>query len=227
MADPFGYVANQKRGDGSYFDGVAWVHLPIGTSGQFLWVASGLPAWRTLAAGDLPAHGASEHTNRTRRIPLVPIWNRRTAAFPAFVFDAHGTLMTDNAHLDEADGNATYKQIVFAPVIMPADYVAGTVTIYVAYSSSVGGNNVVFQKLVREYATGSATAVNSDANAQTQAVHANADTISFGAGMNLSFNPTAGNTLHVELGFARDHASDSNTGTLSAWAYWLEYTGDG
>lgn len=47
-------LPNQKRGDIAInAGGDAWRVLPVGTSGQFLWVASGLPAWRSLVLGDI------------------------------------------------------------------------------------------------------------------------------------------------------------------------------
>lgn len=45
-------LQNERRGDIPFHRGSQWDRLPIGTAGQFLWVASGLPAWTGVSSID-------------------------------------------------------------------------------------------------------------------------------------------------------------------------------
>ncbi len=101
----------QKRGDLAY-DRYAenWEALHIGTAGQFLWVASGLPAWRTLALGDVgsvfdatapvtQAFGdvaaagtaaTASHRDHKHGMPSFPAWT----AFTPTITSGAGTFTT-------------------------------------------------------------------------------------------------------------------------------------
>jgi uncharacterized protein (TIGR02145 family) len=44
-------IANQKKGDLIYFDGISWVRTQSGTNGQLLIIKDGIPAWNYLSTG--------------------------------------------------------------------------------------------------------------------------------------------------------------------------------
>lgn len=161
--------------------------------------------------------------NKTRRIPLVPIWDARTAVAPVFVTDAHGGI-GGTMHLDETDGNAAFKQIGFAEVVLPTDYVAGT-AVYLKWvaQSDAAGNNYVWAVQVFSHANGGTTWTILNNINVVIAAPAVANTLQI-CSRTLTTNPTAGDSLYVQLGMASNHASDSNTGTRSLYSAWLEYT---
>ena len=222
MADPFGYLANQKRGDGSYFDGVAWVHLPIGTSGQFLWVASGLPAWRTLAAGDLPAHGAAEHTDRTRNIANLlingalqirtgtPAWGVQGAntRYGAIAFDAAST------------------EEILLDFVAPRDYVSSPQFLLHWTNLGAGAGDVVWEIIAAGVADGSDLNGTTESNTNDTITAPGAHNLKISTSTNNPPNLAAGRHCKVILGRLGAAAADTLANDCGLVAVEFIYTAD-
>lgn len=95
--DPLKAVANITRGDTVYWDAHQTRVLPVGSAGQFLWVASGLPAWRTLVAGDLPAHNLLSANHGDTAVQTASrgsiVYGNSTPAWSELTIGANHTLL--------------------------------------------------------------------------------------------------------------------------------------
>lgn len=171
-------------------------------------------------------HDNSVHTNRTRRIPLVPIYDINVPGYPVFAQDAHGSLPTGvAAHIDQADADATYVRLIFAPVVVPSDFVSG-MTLNFIWSSNAASNNCVFGYFAQDSAdtlTAPSTMLNNGAVAIAAPAVANTQKLS-----SVAFSPdaTAGRVIHVRLDLNSNDAGDTNTGTRTFWGAYLTYTAD-
>jgi hypothetical protein len=58
-----GMPSGQNAGDILYWDGAAWVQIPVGTNGQVLTLNNGVPVWGGIQAPILNTTGISEITN--------------------------------------------------------------------------------------------------------------------------------------------------------------------
>jgi len=171
-----------------------------------------------IVAGSL---GPADIANRTRKIPLYLA--SVSGAGASITTDTHGSL-GQFSHSDYTDGNE--GTAFFAPVPLPSDFVSG-LTFNLSFSSSVGGNNVKM-RIALYYMAGSGGAGISGVYESTagRAAHASANTSQLltltGGG-----SPPAGSILQCFVVFGRsDGAVDTNTGTVSLWNCYLEYTAD-
>lgn len=158
------HIAKEKRGDIPIHRGSQWDVLPIGTSGQFLWVASGLPAWRTLAAGDLPAHGASEHSNRTRVIEIDIGTHMVRTGTPAWA------IYGGNTRVEALAFDAVATEEIVTEFIIPSDYVSTPQIILEWTNLGAGAGTVIWETIAAGIADGG------DLNATTNESNVN-DTI--------------------------------------------------
>lgn len=150
----------------------------------------------------------------TAVIPLVPVTG------VTWAFDTHGSLGPVAAHFEKADG--ADAPVTFAPVITPADF-GSNLKLVCIFSSSVGGGNVINDMVIQEtLPTGdAATALLINGNV---AMAANASANTTARGETTPVTPTVGSLLHPYMGFGRTSGADTNTGTASIWACFLEYT---
>lgn len=170
----------------------------------------------------LHLHGASEINNRTRYIPVTSVWDA-SAGTAVPVTDAHGTL-SQEPHFHLADGVTTIIKCTFT-IPVPEDYVSGTVNINFLWSSSVANNNVRWQVIVREVGNGDASHTSLLVDTTTVAVGAAANTI-LKRTVALTSNPTAGKDLSFNVIRLGADAADTNTGQVSLWGIYLDYTAD-
>lgn len=191
--------------------------LAVGANGAILMAASGEATglkWQaTPAARYIP-------------LPLTAADDARTGVRVVTAYDAHGSLSRYGPHVDNADADATFKQLRWAGIHVPADFASG-MTLKFLYSSSVASNNAVFAAGARETltgATGHTTSLNEGANGLlTLACPGVANTLAVGSVV-FDVAPTAGRSLMVGIDINTNHANDSNTGTKTVWDAWLEYT---
>lgn len=138
--------------------------------------------------------------------------------------DAHGSLSTDY-HYHLADGvSSVIKNLI--GVIIPADAVAGgAASLNFLWSSSAGGNNVNFSLVVREVGDNASSMTVLLNDTADHAAHASNNVIKKTT-VSLTTSPTAGKS--VSFAILRNGAAggDTNTGTVSLWAVWIEYTAD-
>lgn len=159
-------------------------------------------------------------------LPFTGADNARTGARVVTAYDAHGSFTTYGPHVDNADADASHKQLRWAGIHVPSDFSSG-MTVKFLYSSSVASNNAVFKVGARETLTGATGHTTSLQDAGTGvltlACPGTANTTATGS---IAFDvaPTAGRSLMVGIDIATDHANDSNTGTRTLWDVWLEYT---
>lgn len=160
--------------------------------------------------------------NKTRRIDLIPIFDRRTNAPVTFAADTHGSF-ANITHIDQADADVNYKVVGFKPVVWPTDYVAGTATFkWMALSGAAGGNYVWDVYIVEFANAGTAvTTLNNTSEIVATTTAANTMTIHSKA---LTVNPTADRVMWLELAINSNHVSDTSTGTRALYDCWLEYT---
>lgn len=154
--------------------------------------------------------------DRTRRLPLAIVT-------PAISTDAHGSFGAD-AHTHAADAADT--NLLCYGVTLPSDDAAAAWVIKVAWSTSVGANNVFLGILARNYRSADTAPAVKDVAAAAIAAPAGANTITV-----TTFTlPSAwsGNLGSIQIGLNcnRTSVSDTNTGQLSVWAIWAEYTAD-
>lgn len=172
-----------------------------------------------LTSGDTPAA-------RYIPLPLTAADDARTGVRVVTAYDAHGSLSQYGPHVDNADADATFKQLRWGGIHVPADF-ASDMTLKFLYSSSVASNNAVFAAGARETltgATGHTTSLNEGANGLlTLACPGVANTLATGSVV-FDVAPTAGRSLMVGIDINTNHANDSNTGTKTVWDAWLEYT---
>lgn len=208
-------------------------HEPGGADVMAVDAAAATGSLRTIGTGALQAaagshsthsanHGASEHTNRTRRIPFYGQYQSTGTATAIPANDVHGTL-SGGPHWDQADAAITrYKPLLH--VVMPTDYVAGTVSLNILFSVAATGGNVRWETEVFE-ADAADTAHTTLLNVDTDVAAPAANTITLFT-VNLTTNPTAGKKLFYNLARLGSHANDTSTSQSSIWAVWLEYTAD-
>lgn len=213
---PFG---DARRGDlVEYRGGGATRPVHAGTTTQALgWDSNGDPLAKSLDNTYLP--------NRTRRIPLVPAAYTAAAAI-TWAVDGHGSLnQFPHIHFADAADNVLFYNGVPVPAD-DANLSAGDWTIKALWSSSVGGNNVYIEAVAVGYllaggdTTGSVPIDNTAANAADAA----ADKLKL---TSWSFASLPGvRMLFPALFFTRTNGADTNTGQVSLYAAWLEYTAD-
>lgn len=160
--------------------------------------------------------------NLTRRIPLVPL--QLAGVNVTWANDTHGTLGQGSnltPHLDFADGVA-HGFVSFAPVPVPYDFASNMKLVFVM-SSSVGGNNINLEWVIDATDDQDDTTTSLLINGSSgQAMNATANkTTKFASG---NFTPTVGSLLAPGLGFDRTAGADTNTGTVTLWNSYLEYT---
>lgn len=223
--DVFGQIRNQRPGDLAYLDESGqWQVLHIPSASSVLTHAGTVgakPAWTTksglLVAGDLPSHDNTKHDNRTRRVSL-PLAS-------AFVTDAHGGVIGSVAHFDFADG-AGAVTAYWQGMAIPTDYVSGVVTLNFFCSSDAAANNVFGRPVLITQTVGT-TGQASDPAAAAAAFACNATANRpFLMSATSSAAPAAGGVWIPILTMTRNDAADTNTGVLSVWGCYIEYTAD-
>lgn len=178
----------------------------------------------TATYGTIPIlTGTPTNHNTVRKIPLTPVYDRRSGNFPAMASDTHGSFVTI-VHIDETDANAAYKVIAYQPVRIPQDYVAGSVVLKFIAMSTANGGNYVWDLVVKEF-NGDPDSAYVSLLASTEVIAAHAqNTTPVIHSKTLTTNPTVGRSIWVEIGMNSNHADDSNTGTRAIYDAWLEYT---
>jgi hypothetical protein len=106
----------------------AWAKVARGGSGTFVRSDGTDTVFAAIVAGDLPAHGAAQHTNRTRSVPIpIGCWETNAKSL-------QGTSPDAAAFITMGTGAKTQTHIIFR---VPMDYVsAGTMNVYVAQSGT-------------------------------------------------------------------------------------------
>ena len=173
----------------------------------------------TPLAGGSGAHGASDHNDRTRHLHLNLYDATNASALPDS--DNHGSLGV-MPHWDLANAALTTLRQFFG-VHYPLDLVTGTVTIKVLFSSSAAGDNIVCDFFVREYADGDTADATVLSGNITQACPAVANTLET---VSATYTATAGQMVAAAFSRTGADAGDTNTGTVSVWGMWIEYTAD-
>ena len=171
-----------------------------------------------IGGGRLPTMGGP--TVGLRRIPLVPMWNRRTAAPVVFSQANHGIYL-GLLHIEQADLDVNFKQVAFVPVVLPTDYATGAMTLYWQALSNAAGGNYTWDLSVIEAAAGiyvgllgvMGTPWPAAVGANQLQVHS----------QGLFAVPTPGSVLWVEIGMNSNDVGDTNAGTRCLYGAWLEY----
>lgn len=162
---------------------------------------------------------------RTIDLPFTGADNARTGARVVTAYDAHGSLSQYGPHVDNTDADASFKQLRWSGIHVPADF-SSAMTLKFLYSSSAASNNAVFACGARETLTGATSHTTSlnegSAGLLTLACPGVADTIATGS-IVFDVAPVAGRSLMVGIDINTNHANDSNTGTKTLWDVWLEY----
>lgn len=176
------------------------------------------------ASSDLITRG----TTRTAYIslPLTMAWDERAGAAVVLANDAHGSLSTYPQHVDQADADASHKQLRWSGIMVPADFLSG-MKIGFMWSSGAASNNCVFLAGARETldnATGHTTSLNEGAAGILTAAAPGVANTTEVTTVDFDTAPTIGRQLTVGIDLASNHANDSNTGTRTIWAAWLQYT---
>ena len=181
------------------------------------------------------SHGASLHTDRVRRIPLMPVTNIRTNPGTAISWatDAHSSLPA-TPHVDYTDGDASFPKLCSALIPVPADFASGAKVVMEWHTPAVSGdspnNVVVIAAGCRETLDGyaSATTLLNEAT-NNQGIYV--VTISSGAteilrtqAFSFSTQPTVGR--YLEVFWWADVAHASNKANVSIRGVFLEYTAD-
>jgi hypothetical protein len=167
----------------------------------------------------LPTHDATAHTDRTRRIPVVFV-SEGASALPAT--DAHGSMNTFQ-HWDFPDSATTV--IHSHPIIMPADYVSGSVYLKVFYSTSVTTGNFRMGWTTRELVNGATSVTQPVGTEENVPAAGTANQINTRTIASVS-NPTASSIFTVRIYRLGSDANDTATGVFSIWGTWIEYTAD-
>ena len=184
------------------------------------------PTFRSMVAADLVAHGASSHTDRTRRMPLTFFLDTATdTALPSV--DAHGSIAANIGHwhlLDAISDRIRTPQ----GIVWPSDLVTTTEPVLnILFAVATGGNNLRFVYAVSEFgaADTAATALVTGGGGVTVVAPAVADTLTLYS-LTLTSSPTAGKTIAITFGRDGGNAADDNNSTMSVYAAWIEYTSD-
>lgn len=159
-------------------------------------------------------------TNRTRAIPFPALTDTVNVIGSA---DVHGTLSQD-LHFHLANGvGTTIKNLAGIPV--PQDVVAGgTCNFVFLWSSDAAGNNCNFTIVVREVGNNDASHTSLAANTADYAAHATANNVKSSS---LAMTaPTPGKSISFALIRNGAAGGDTNTGTVSLWGVFCEYTAD-
>ena len=146
--------------------------LAVGSAGQFLWVTGGIPAWRTLAAGDLPAHGAAEHTNIARNIWL--------SAGDAYI-ETGAIARNNNYPVVRATANADLS--AYLSLKVPADFVSFT-NVKVVWSSPPATGNAYLYLRTSYAADGEERATHGEAPASEAIATSGADKLNIDTPVN-------------------------------------------
>ncbi len=181
------------------------------------------PAWTTksglLVASDLPSHDHTRHDNRTRR----------TAGFsPAvnhtWVTDAHGGVIGSVAHYDVTA--AQVLNVYYDSQPMPNDYVSANVTLTVLCSSDVASNNVYAYPFLETLVAGTTGEVQDPNPGYTAYACSGTANRPFVIQTTSATPPASGGLWIPTILWDRNNAADTNTGVLSVWGCWIEYTAD-
>lgn len=138
--------------------------------------------------------------------------------------DAHGGVIGSIPHVDFPDGVA--GQAYYMGPHLPADFLSGTVTLNVQFSSDVAGGNVYMDPFLVSIVSGT-TGQLQDPNPGYIAVACNAtanrpNTYSVTSSASL----VADKSTKVGLLIDRTNVADTNTGVISIWDIWLTYNAD-
>ena len=188
-----GTSGNTLVSDGTNFSSTALTHAQLSTV--------------TADQHHAQAHGESDHTNRTRYLPLSKI--------------SGDNLVSVNRYVEFA--NAATTNATFAAVL-PADYVSGSVTLKYLYGSTVVSNDLRVLTAVYREADGIAEG-QIDTNTQTLTVSGTASVMT-AVSEAVTTNPTAGDYIKVLVRRVGGDAADTNTGVMLFLGPWLEYTAD-
>lgn len=186
-----------------------------------------IPAFRALVAGDLPPHGAAQHTDRTRRVWLPA---------KAFIDGLTGTPLYQstggvNVTFDNWALDGTADEAVNVVTQMPADWDLGNVTPSIFWApSDTNTGNVNWIVRITSIAAGEAmnTALESTSGAQTSAASGtqyaitvkNMTTMAAGTG-------TVSSLLRILVyRFSSDAADTYNAHDALFVGLMLEYTAD-
>lgn len=227
------------RGNGTnYVDGaIVYSDLGLTNNGDLLSVSGGVLAriaapaapavLKTGGTNTIAAWGTIDNTyidNRVRSAQVVMYDFTNSVAVPAS--DAHGSV-GGVAHYHLVDAADSYL-ISLYNLNLPADYVstATGLALVFEWSTSVGGNNVVFYKQAYSHTDGGTTEPTLfSATGSTVAAPAAANTTTR-TSFALTTAPAASTTIAFVLGRTGTSGSDSNTGQVSVYSVWLEYTAD-
>lgn len=153
----------------------------------------------------------------TRTIPIY--------SFDENQADGHGTLNANlqTLHVHFADAATTFNR--FKTFKLPDDglsALSGTWTIKWMWSSSVASNDVRFGTVLSVHSDGDTANTNVLNTAAAFAAPGVADTMEVSS-ITFSSTPAAGGIFSGYVRRDGSNAADTNTGTVSVWAVWLEY----
>jgi hypothetical protein len=187
--------------------------LTVGSNGQFLWVASGTPAWRTLLHSDVAITGMKRHII----LPAPSLVPRITSPAPNADRTEAGT--NDITWMGVPFDNSAARYLSLN-VPSPRDWDGGVVTFIHHWSAPAGTGNVVWQ--VRGLCAGDNEAIDAamgttvtvtDAIGTTATVRATDET----GDVTIAGTPAVGDHLFLEVFRDPAHASD----TFNNTAYWM------
>lgn len=216
------FWANQHKGDLITAYGPYDVRR-IPAAAGFL-AASGanvVAAFRALVAGDLPAHGAAQHTNRTRNLVIDGhLWTVQAGA-PAY------GLQGSNRYLGWAF-DAAGTEAIIAHFEVPEDYVSAAAVFKLKWTNlGAGAGDVVWE--VSVHAVADAGDLDSGTfTTQADTIAAPAQNILKSSTLTVSFTPTAGPAVHtVILARLGGEVADTLGNDAGVVEVEVEYTADG
>lgn len=204
----------------------AWAQLAVGSSGKVLHSDGTDPSWQTLVAGDLPTHGAAQHTDRTRTL-FIP-WQAWT--------DTGGTGMPTSeavgTYPDRYSGvpmsGAGTQTRVLSSMIVPQDFTSGSATWRILYASAgVSTNPVYFELSYKVVAvSGTLTAAADTTMSGTNSPTGTVDQLSsFAIGTTIT-SLAAGSFVRLSLQRDSANGGDTNTDDVDFLGLQFDYTAD-
>jgi len=168
------------------------------------------------------SHGASDHTDRTRSIYVIPNDMTANRGAPA---QAQGGGGTDDAIdwwaiPDAATGSVSFQ------IVVPADWVSGALSAVIIYSQSVVNNNFRCRLDYAYLASGDLTTEVSASTSFTLAASGTGSAVSYSSGQSLGTPDSTGELLRINFARIGADALDTNTGSMRLLAIRIDYTAD-
>lgn len=255
MPGKFGFIQNERKGDIAVYNPRSdWEVLHIGSTGQALVVASGLPSWgypagltiASAAQGDILyfdgtnwvrlAAGTAGYLLKTQGAGANPAWqiNDNTALIDR---TRRITVGLSRATADDSfTGRGGFGGDLHNEVADGVDKtftynnlevpvdIVGNFVIKVKVSNTVANGNIKMALTIRNYKDTDTAPSVLDVAATGYTIGASTNKIQI---ITVALSTPAAGTLTTQITFGRsDGVVDTNTGILSIWDVWFEMTSD-